>query len=47
LKAAGAARVVLESIGGYAARLVRALADAGFEVGVIDPKRIGSVRSSV
>jgi len=44
LKAAGAARVVLESIGGYGARLVRALADAGFEVGVIDPKRIRALR---
>ncbi len=32
LKAAGAVKVVLESIGGYGARLVRALADAGFEV---------------
>ncbi len=37
-------RVVLESIGGYAGRLVRALADAGFEVGVIDPKRIRALR---
>ncbi|MGI8840337.1 MAG: IS110 family transposase [Caulobacteraceae bacterium] len=44
LKAAGATKVVLESIGGYAARLVRALADAGFEVGVIDPKRIRALR---
>lgn len=37
-------RVVLESIGGYAAKLVRALADAGFQVGVIDPKRIRALR---
>ncbi|HEY1449195.1 MAG TPA: IS110 family transposase [Caulobacteraceae bacterium] len=44
LKREGASRVVLESIGGYAARLVRALADAGFEVGVIDPKRIRALR---
>jgi transposase len=44
LRRAGAARVVLESIGGYAARLVRALAEAGFEVGVIDPKRIRALR---
>jgi len=44
LKRAGAGRVVLESIGGYGARLVRALADAGFEVGVIDPKRIRALR---
>jgi transposase len=44
LRRAGAARVVLESIGGYGARLVRALAEAGFEVGVIDPKRIRALR---
>jgi transposase len=44
LKRAGACRVVLESIGGYGARLVRALAEAGFEVGVIDPKRIRALR---
>jgi transposase len=36
--------VVLESIGGYGARLVRSLAQAGFEVGVIDPKRIRALR---
>ncbi len=44
LKREGASRVILESIGGYAARLVRALADAGFDVGVIDPKRIRALR---
>lgn len=44
LRRAGACRVVLESIGGYGARLVRALAEAGFEVGVIDPKRIRALR---
>ncbi len=44
LKRAGAGRVVLESIGGYGARLVRALAEAGFDVGVIDPKRIRALR---
>jgi transposase len=44
LKRAGACRVVLESIGGYGARLVRALAEAGFEIGVIDPKRIRALR---
>jgi transposase len=44
LKQSGARRVVLESIGGYGARLVRALAEAGFEVGVIDPKRIKALR---
>ena len=35
---------MLESIGGYGARLVRSLAEAGFEVGVIDPKRIQALR---
>lgn len=44
LRTEGAVKVVLESIGGYGARLVRALADAGFEVGVIDPKRIKALR---
>jgi transposase len=44
LERAGAARVVLESIGGYGARLVRALAEAGFAVGVVDPKRIRALR---
>jgi transposase len=44
LRRSGVSRVVLESIGGYAARLVRALAEAGFEVGVIDPKRIRALR---
>lgn len=46
LKAAGAVKVVLESIGGYGARLVRALAEAGFEVGVIDPGRIKALRTA-
>ena len=44
LKAAGAVKGVLESIGVYGAGLVRALADAGFEVGVVDPKRIRALR---
>ena len=44
LRRAGVVRVVLESIGSYAQRLVRALADAGFEVGVVDPKRIRALR---
>lgn len=44
LKRAGVIRVVLESIGTYAQRLVRALADAGFEVGIVDPKRIKALR---
>jgi transposase len=44
LKRAGVSHVVLESIGAYAQRLVRALADAGFAVGVVDPKRIRALR---
>lgn len=44
LKRAGVSRVVLESIGAYGQRLVRALAEAGFEVGIVDPKRIKALR---
>jgi transposase len=44
LKRAGVSRVVLESIGTYGQRLVRALAEAGFEVGVVDPRRIKALR---
>jgi transposase len=44
LKRKGVRRVVLESIGPYGARLVRALAGAGFEVGVVDPRRIKALR---
>lgn len=44
LRRAGAGRVVLESIGGYGSRLVRALAEAGLAVGVVDPKRIAALR---
>ena len=46
LKRLGATRVVLESIGPYASRLVRALANAGFEVGVVDPRRIKAWRTA-
>lgn len=46
LRREGAGKVVLESIGGYGARLVRGLADAGFEVGVVDPKRIAALRTA-
>lgn len=44
LKRLGVTRVVMESIGAYGQRLVRALADAGFEVGVVDPRRIKALR---
>jgi transposase len=46
LRRAGVIKVVLESIGGYGAVLVRALARAGFEVGVVDPKRIKALRTA-
>lgn len=46
LRREGAGKVVLESIGGYGARLVRSLAQAGFEVGVVDPKRIAALRTA-
>jgi transposase len=41
---AGVRKVVMESIGSFGARLVRALAEAGFEVGVVDPRRIKALR---
>lgn len=44
LRRAGVSRVVLESIGALAARLVRTLAGAGLEVGVVDPRRIAALR---
>ena len=40
LTQAGIGRVVLEAIGPYARQLVSALAVAGFEVGLINPRRI-------
>jgi len=45
LRAQGVRRVALEAIGPYAARLIRALADAGFELGVVDPRRIKAWRA--
>ncbi len=39
-------RVVLEAIGPYAQRLVQALAVAGFEVGVVNPRRIKAFRDA-
>lgn len=44
LRRHGVARVVLEAIGPYAIRLIRALADAGLGVGVVDPRRIRAWR---
>jgi transposase len=46
LRRASVARVVLEAIGPYAARLVRALAEAGFAVGIINPHRIRAWRAA-
>lgn len=40
----GVRKVVLESIGSYGAHLVRSLADAGFETGIVDPRRIKALR---
>ena len=45
LRAHGVRRVAVEAIGPYAARLIRALADAGFELGVVDPRRIKAFRA--
>lgn len=39
-------RVVLEAIGPYAANLVRALVRAGYEVGLVNPKRIKAFREA-
>jgi len=44
LTQAGVGRVVLEAIGPYARQLVSALAVAGFEVGLINPRRIKAFR---
>lgn len=46
LKREGAAKVVLESIGGPGMGLVRSLAREGFEVGIVDPKRIKALRTA-
>lgn len=46
LAEAGVKRVVLEAIGPYAQRLVTALAVAGFEVGIVNPRRIKAFREA-
>ncbi len=46
LQQAGVSRVVLEAIGPYAQRLVSALAMAGFEVGIVNPRRIKAFRDA-
>jgi transposase len=44
LRRAGVERVVLESTGAPAARLVRTLAEAAISTGVVDPRRIRALR---
>lgn len=44
LRRAGVVRVVLESIGAYRQLLVGALGRAGFEVAVVDPRRVKALR---
>jgi len=46
LTQAGVGRVVLEAIGPYAQRLIAALSVAGFEVGVVNPRRIKAFRDA-
>ena len=46
LRKAGVTRVVFEAIGCYAARLTQALREGGFEVGVVDPRRIRAWRTA-
>jgi transposase len=46
LAAHGVRRVILEAIGPYANRLVQALVVAGFEVGLVNPKRIKAFRDA-
>lgn len=46
LKRAGITRVVLEAIGGYAQPLVRALSAKGFNVGLVNPRRIKAFRDA-
>src|SRR5579862_818175 len=46
LRRARAQRVVLEAIGPYAAGLISALRSHGFEVGVVNPRRIKAFREA-
>ena len=43
---AGVKRVALEAIGPYAQRLVQALSAAGFDVGIVNPRRIKAFREA-
>nr|WP_307155927.1 IS110 family transposase [Rhodoplanes tepidamans] len=46
LTAAGVTRVVLEAIGSYAQTAVAALTEAGFQVGIVNPRRIKAFRDA-
>ncbi|WP_346296386.1 IS110 family transposase [Rhodopseudomonas sp. P1] len=46
LERSGVRRVVLEAIGPYAEPLVKALSVAGFEVGIVNPRRIKAFRDA-
>ncbi|WP_346295137.1 IS110 family transposase [Rhodopseudomonas sp. P1] len=46
LERSGVRRVVLEAIGPYAEPLVKALSVAGFEVGIVNPRRIKAFREA-
>ena len=46
LTAAGVTRVVLEAIGSYAQTAVAALTAAGFQVGIVNPRRIKAFRDA-
>ena len=46
LKRHGVRRVIVESIGIYALGLLRVLRDEGFQVGVVDPRRIKAFRTA-
>uniref|UniRef100_E6VHA0 Transposase IS116/IS110/IS902 family protein n=1 Tax=Rhodopseudomonas palustris (strain DX-1) TaxID=652103 RepID=E6VHA0_RHOPX len=46
LERSGVRRVVLEAIGPYAEPLIKALSVAGFEVGIVNPRRIKAFREA-
>src|SRR4051794_35752207 len=46
LRQAGVGRVILEAIGPYARAVVAALVSAGFEVGLVNPRRIKGFREA-
>jgi transposase len=46
LRARGVGRVVLEAIGSYARKIICALVEAGFQVFVVNPRRIKAFRDA-